>query len=67
MGDRERVKLLLQAKELFQDAVRLDPNNGQARGAVAAVVAEFQELQRFEEMQFEEEESDERPSRSWWQ
>ncbi|KAG6540819.1 hypothetical protein Mapa_017797 [Marchantia paleacea] len=65
MGDRERVKLLLQAKELFQDAVRLDPNKGQARGAVAAVVAEFQELRRFEEMQ-NEEESDERPSRNWW-
>ncbi|KAL3696926.1 hypothetical protein R1sor_011002 [Riccia sorocarpa] len=66
MGDRDRVKLLLQAKELFQDSVRLDPNNGQARAAVTAAVAELQELKRFEEMQ-NEQESRGRSPKGWWQ
>ncbi|KAL2643442.1 hypothetical protein R1flu_011029 [Riccia fluitans] len=65
MGDSDRVKLLLQAKELFQDSVRLDPNNGQARGAVTAAVTELQELKRFEEIQ-NEQESRGRSFRNWW-
>jgi hypothetical protein len=65
MGDKERVQLLLQAKELFQDAVRLDPDDGQARGAVAVCSAELKELQGFESLQRQD--TMERPNRKWWQ
>ncbi|CAM6103979.1 unnamed protein product [Calypogeia fissa] len=65
MGDKDRVQLLLQAKELFQDAVRLDPNNGQARGALAVCSAEMKELESFEALQRED--TIQKPTRNWWQ
>lgn len=49
MGSKERIKLIVQAREIFQEAVRLDPNYGQARGAVAACNVELRELQEYEE------------------
>lgn len=64
MGDKERVRLLLQAKELLQDAVHLDPNNGEARGAVAVCCAELKELQEFESLQRQDMTQ---PNRNWWQ
>lgn len=65
MGDKDRVQLLLQAKELFQDALRLDTSNGQARGALAVCSAELKELQVFDSLQ--KEVTKEKPKQNWWQ
>lgn len=48
MGSKERMKILSQAKEIFQESLRLDPNYGQARGAVTACTVELKELQEYE-------------------
>lgn len=68
LGSRERQKILSQAKEIFQEALRLDPNYGQARGAVAACTVELKELQEYEEepKRLKEPPSSSRGFRDWW-
>lgn len=49
LGSKDRRKIMAQAKEIFEEALRLDPNYGQARGAVAASTVELKRLQEYEE------------------
>lgn len=67
LGSRERQKILGQAKEIFQEALRLDPNYGQARGAVAACIVELKGLQEYEqEPKKPKDPSTSRGFRDWW-
>lgn len=68
MGSKERQKILAQAKEIFQEALRLDPNYGQARGAVAACIVELKGLQEYEKepKKPKEASSTSRGFRDWW-
>lgn len=68
LGSQERQRILGQAKEIFQEALRLDPNYGQARGAVAACVVEMKGLQEYEEDEPKKprDPSTSRGFRDWW-
>lgn len=67
LGSKERQKIMAQAKEIFEEAVRLDPNYGQARGAVAACIVELKRLQEYKEEPQESKESPpSRGFRDWW-
>ena len=48
MVSPERINLLNQAKQLFEDALRLQPRNAQLCGAYATSIIELEELQRKE-------------------
>ncbi|KAJ7541790.1 hypothetical protein O6H91_10G077000 [Diphasiastrum complanatum] len=65
MGDKDRVKLLFQAKELFQDALKFDPHYGQARGAIAACNAELRGLQEYGKYANQRERLS-RSRKPWW-
>lgn len=47
MGSKERTKLLQQARQLFQDALRFNPNHAQAKTAIISCVAELTELEDY--------------------
>lgn len=67
LGSKERQRILAQAKEIFEEALRLDPNYGQARGAVAACIVELKGLREYEEEPQESKESSPgRGFRDWW-
>ncbi|KAG0582633.1 hypothetical protein KC19_3G073800 [Ceratodon purpureus] len=67
LGSKERQRIMAQAKEIFEEALRLDPNYGQARGAVAASIVELKGLQEYEQEPQESKESPpSRGFRDWW-
>lgn len=69
LGSKERQRILAQAKEIFQEALRLDPNYGQARGAVAACTVELKGLQEYEPedpKKPNKDPSSSRGFRDWW-
>lgn len=47
IGSKERTKLLQQARQLFQEALRFNPDHAQAKAAIVSCVAELKELEDY--------------------
>lgn len=63
MGSNERVKLLEQARLVFQEALEYDPDYVQAKMAVADCTVELKELKEYDEIQSEK--SQRRRAEKW--
>ncbi|GLJ13968.1 hypothetical protein SUGI_0223380 [Cryptomeria japonica] len=45
IGSKERIRLLQQARQLFEDALKFNPNHGQAKTAAVSCIDELKELE----------------------